>query len=149
MAPVALVATGATVVSKANSYFYTVVTNGQTCYSTTATYVRIITSGIKSAGGSIPVSLGYDTANIAGKCTRGKLQVVLLNVWKTDPATGYDVGEIALSAFASVNLGRLQSIAFESPIQPMGVTITLHSISFAYEAFGASGSVTTTTLGDA
>ena len=147
MTSVTLVATGVNIVSKANRYFYSVVTNGQACYSTTATYFRIIASGINAAGGSIRVSLGYDTSNIAGKCSSSASKIVTVSNWITDPTTGYNKGQIALLNLTGVNLDRLVKVAFENTIQPIGIIITLNSISFAFDAFSSSGSVNTTSLG--
>jgi hypothetical protein len=127
MTSISLGSTGATVVTTAKSYFYSAMTDEVSCYSVvTATAFKIMAVGMIANNGSLKVNMGFDAAFLPNVCKRTNTQILEMSNWTIDPVTGYEVGLIQLSSYNLVDFTRMMSVAFESPIQPVGIPFTLH-----------------------
>ena len=148
----ALVPGGVRMIANTASYWYSnlVASSTSTCFSTTATHLRISAKGLNSTNGRLNIGLAYSTA--ATGCARSKISAFTITRWIIDPATGDEIGEITLSTLVGLDKIRLRDIAINAQIFPQGIPFIIKYVSFAFEPyFGVPATTNTvgvsTTLG--
>ena len=116
----ALVPGGVRMIANAASYWYSMLVAGDTstCFSTTATYLRISVKGLNAVNGRLNIGLAYSTS--ATGCLRSKVATFTITQWRIDPVTGNEIGEVPLSSFVGLTPNKLRDIAINAPIFPAG-----------------------------
>ena len=122
--------------ARLNSYWYTILATPTTCYSTTASFIRITGTGFISAQAKLTLTL--QTSKLLTGCDRsGPLFARIVSTWIRDPSTGLEIGEIPLSSMTGLKKDKLWAIVVTN-VFPLGATFVLRSLSLESTAYSVS-----------